>query len=151
MKFSLIIFSLLTLASCAKKYGCTKSRALNYDVTAEKDDHSCYFLGQVGFNWYKQTEEDLLDDGHVYLNFYVDAHYIGSDSTNHQVDNSSSFEGVIFSDTLYYQGTAYFDQSKEYSLIVTNQVDEQIISMVIEVAIDNRLDKLRLVSIKYED
>lgn len=42
-----IIFTLITgvilLAGCAKKEGCTDSKATNYDSAAEKDDGSCTF------------------------------------------------------------------------------------------------------------
>ena len=53
---SIISIGLIAFSSCSKKVsGCTDSAAGNYTSSAEEDDGSCYYTGDVTF-WTAQSD-----------------------------------------------------------------------------------------------
>ena len=87
-KFGLILIALslsattMLTTSCSKEQGCTDPDSKNYSATAEEDDGSCAYEGEVVFWYNKITSENLYDDGSDALTFYVDGKVVGSSNAN---------------------------------------------------------------------
>lgn len=82
----LSIIGVLSVTNSCKKddkiKGCMDKDSKNYSATAQKDDGSCLFEGQVVL-WYDQTASaGLISDGATSLTFYVNGEVIGSSATS---------------------------------------------------------------------
>ncbi len=69
------------LIETVEKCGCTDSEAINYDSTAEIDDGTCEYLGEIIFWYGKSDAASLLANNVSYLKYYVDGKFVGSSST----------------------------------------------------------------------
>jgi hypothetical protein len=74
-KYSLFIFSLVVLSSCAKEEGCTDPISSSYSSTAEVDDGSCtYYYGGKNYGQLDVGAEIDLNDE---FDIYFDGEFIG--------------------------------------------------------------------------
>ncbi len=76
-KITLLSAVTLTLFSCAKP-GCTDPDAINYSVSAKKDDGSCNYKEKIIF-WQDQATSQIVQNAGISgLYVYVDGELIGS-------------------------------------------------------------------------
>jgi hypothetical protein len=60
-------------SSCSKEIaGCTDPDSINYDATANVDDGSCQYQGQLVIWFEKNTSDFFLADGTTSLKFFLD-------------------------------------------------------------------------------
>ena len=71
----------LTFTSC-KKEGCTDLDALNYSSSADTDNGTCSFEGDVVIWFGESTSNFLVGDDAQVLTYYVDGQVVGSESTS---------------------------------------------------------------------
>jgi hypothetical protein len=80
-----LIIGLASTGSCKKDNkikGCMDKDSQNYDPTAQEDNGSCLYEGQVVF-WYSQTASaGLIADGATALTFYLNSQVIGSSAAS---------------------------------------------------------------------
>ncbi|MGR3218814.1 MAG: hypothetical protein ACUZ8H_03220 [Candidatus Anammoxibacter sp.] len=65
MKKLIFILSIL-ITGCSKEEGCTDITADNWDVNADIDDGSCYYLGCTDYNADNYDSKATKDDGSCY-------------------------------------------------------------------------------------
>jgi hypothetical protein len=82
---SLLIIGLSSTNSCKKDNkirGCTDRDSYTYSPTAEEDDGSCLYEGEIVF-WYSQVaSEGLIGDGATALTFYLNGQVVGSSAAS---------------------------------------------------------------------
>lgn len=80
-----LLTGLASVNSCKKDNkikGCTDKDSQNYDPTAQEDNGSCLYSGQIVF-WYDQTASaGLIADGATALTFYLNTQVVGSTATS---------------------------------------------------------------------
>lgn len=77
----MLLFFLVILSSCRRE-GCIDPDSITFDDRAKKDDGSCVYEGSVVF-WYNQfAANQLLADGAVALNYYVNGQFVGSQAAS---------------------------------------------------------------------
>lgn len=82
-KFHFVYFlAIVLMSSCVKEQGCTDPNADNYSSTAEENDGSCNYEGDVVFWYGESAAEFLIGDGATTLYFYVDNQVVGSEAAN---------------------------------------------------------------------
>ena len=77
LMFGCLIILTTTLNSCQKE-GCIDPDSTTYDSTADKDDGTCQYEGEIVL-WYDlEASNGLINDGSSSLTFYVDGQVVGS-------------------------------------------------------------------------
>jgi hypothetical protein len=80
-----LIIGLSSTNSCKKDNrirGCTDRDSETYSPTAEEDDGSCLYVGDIVF-WYSQVaSEGLIGDGATALTFYLNGQVVGSSAAS---------------------------------------------------------------------
>lgn len=106
----------ITLIASCRKHGCMDSNANNYSSSANKDDGTCYYDGNVTFWFGKATSDSLLAKGSNSLTIYVDGSIIGScQSTNFLSSAPSCNQTGLITSKKYCGGMM---ESKSYSFMV---------------------------------
>lgn len=78
--FSAVVMLTAFTTSCSKECGCTDKDATNYSESAEEDDGTCTYEGNVVFYYEQSTAQALIGDGATSLTFYIDNNIVGSSS-----------------------------------------------------------------------
>jgi len=126
----LLIF--ICLISCAKKNGCSDTKALNYSQDAGDNnyiDDDCAYECSGIFYWDAATYFNFFQDSlSLYVDLYLDGTYIGSDSTSNYYSGggiSCNANYVNFMDTIYlesqYKRLKVIDQNGR---VMFNQLHE---------------------------
>ena len=74
--------ALLSLASCSKEKGCTDPSSINYSASAEENDNSCAYEGNVIFYYDQSVATALIDDEYTELTYYINNELVGSSSSS---------------------------------------------------------------------
>jgi hypothetical protein len=74
--------ALLSLASCSKEKGCTDPSSINYSASAEENDNSCAYEGNVIFYYDQSVASTLVDEGYADLTYYINNELVGSSSSS---------------------------------------------------------------------
>jgi hypothetical protein len=80
----ILVIGLATTGSCKKDSkikGCMDKDSQNYDPTAQEDNGSCTYEGQVVFWYDKAASDGLIADGATTLTFYLSTVEIGNTAT----------------------------------------------------------------------
>jgi len=85
----LLLLTSISFVSC-KKEGCTDVDAINYDDSANRDDGTCNFEGELVFWFDGTTAANLVQDDISSLTYYVDNKLVGSTSSNVYWNSSPS-------------------------------------------------------------
>jgi hypothetical protein len=115
-KPALVLFLAVGLFSCKKEPGCTDPNAVNYEASAEENDGSCTFEGEIVLWYGEDASEFLVNDGATTLTFYVNDEIVGSTAANifwTSAPNCGSNASITVTKSL---GTAT-NQSYEYSVV----------------------------------
>ena len=131
-----MIFSLIVLLplvhSCRRKYGCMDSVAENYDIQADYEDYSCYYILDFEFRWTTSQNNNWYSGGTDSLFFYID---------NDLVEVHEIVSGL--GDTVYVNRTIY-DEPEELFILVVNQDEGVIYSDVKDISLFNSPVKIGL-------
>lgn len=74
--------ALLSLASCSKEKGCTDPSSINYSASAEENDNSCAYEGNIIFYYDQSVATELIDSDYASLTYYINNELVGSSSSS---------------------------------------------------------------------
>lgn len=124
----LMIFLLFSLNSCIEKYGCTDGDAENYNIKANSNDGSCYYISEGYIYWESYTEAYFINNNITSISIYFDGELIIENTAISQYSSSES------ASCNYPSGWIQFEQiiSNDYDVHVEvfNQNNTRVISNV---------------------
>lgn len=120
LKFLFLLVGCAVFFAGCKKLGCTNENSISYDKSAQKDDGSCVFEGNLKIFFNQAQSNAFIGGGIFQLKYFLNGQLIGTVETT---EYSTSVPNCVFNNSFSTTVGIGKIESKSFSLIVRDSSD----------------------------